>query len=327
MEQMMQYTLFMVDEEPYCVWEWDLKERNMDFLKAIDHEYFEYRARCHFEDLESDDRHRAAVALRTAYYHGLETLFTLLCASVQAPDCVYGWVLKYSLRQLRNLVGKIISGSSEVFNKYGWDYVSWKRLARNVHAYSNADPSRAAETGELFGELWSRLSRDFLSQMNIDEYNGIKHGFRTHAGGFGLAAGIEKESGVPAPQENMKTLGYSEFGTSFLRAMAIGSLKSGGRNPNFRSTHCALNWIPESIVHCLVLISMSIGNTVSYLRIINGEAAKNVKFTRPQESEYFSKPWKKSVGVTNLQSDTEIVEEHIQAFTRQEIVRRLKGNK
>jgi len=40
----MQYGLFKVGSRPYCVWEVNLHERNLEFINAIDPEYFEYQA-------------------------------------------------------------------------------------------------------------------------------------------------------------------------------------------------------------------------------------------------------------------------------------------
>jgi hypothetical protein len=38
----MQYCKFAVDEKPFCVWEWDLRERNLEFINNLDPAYFSY---------------------------------------------------------------------------------------------------------------------------------------------------------------------------------------------------------------------------------------------------------------------------------------------
>ncbi len=35
-------TIIVVNDEPYCIWEVDLKERNKEFLEGIDEDYFDY---------------------------------------------------------------------------------------------------------------------------------------------------------------------------------------------------------------------------------------------------------------------------------------------
>lgn len=102
----MESTLFAVDEEPYCLWEYDTGERNLACLKGIDSQYFSFIAASNYAlfvdeqsknlidgELSGDNLQRAALAMRTAYHHGLETFFTLVCAGIQAPLCVHAWIL------------------------------------------------------------------------------------------------------------------------------------------------------------------------------------------------------------------------------------------
>src|SRR5690349_21028069 len=86
------YVPFVVNEKPFCVWEWDLPQRNLDFIGSLDAEYFEYVAKISARELEGEDCQRAAVTIRAAYSHGLETLFALLFAALQAPACMVGWI-------------------------------------------------------------------------------------------------------------------------------------------------------------------------------------------------------------------------------------------
>jgi hypothetical protein len=103
----LQYSCFAIDETPYCVWDWDVAGQNLRFLESLDPGYFEHLAKIHGELLEGEEKQYAATALRAAYSHGLETLFALLGATVQAPDCAVGWLLKYQNRELNEVVRKI----------------------------------------------------------------------------------------------------------------------------------------------------------------------------------------------------------------------------
>jgi hypothetical protein len=153
----------------------------------------------------------------------------------------------------------------------------------------------------------------------LDEYNSIKHGFRVRSGGVTLLAGLEEEPGVPAPPENMELIGHSEFGSSFLRAESVGNLSGKQRNPNFRGRWLSLTWNPLAMTAGLILISMSIENTLSFLRIVNGEPPQTVRFIRPPENEQFSLPWQDSPVVSKLSIDYIIDEAEIQTFTVEEI--------
>src|ERR1700689_1180719 len=95
---------FVVYKTPYCVWEWDLSDRNRRFLERLDPDYFRFVADTNFAMIDSsDDHHRAAIAIRTGYLHGLETLFSLLGAVLQAPHCVPAWLQRYQTAELRHI--------------------------------------------------------------------------------------------------------------------------------------------------------------------------------------------------------------------------------
>src|SRR5690349_4853189 len=103
---------FAVGKNAYCCWDYNLPERNQQLLRGIDPEYFWYVASQHFEALDTEHRQRAALALRTNYYHGLETLFSLLGALAQAPECVAAWIAKCSTSELRHIVDGFRTGAS-----------------------------------------------------------------------------------------------------------------------------------------------------------------------------------------------------------------------
>ena len=100
-----QYGFFLVGERPFCLWDQDINKLNSNFLNGIDPEYFEYLADTNFEKLgdETEDIHQhAALAIRAAFSQGLETLFALIFASVQAPHCVPAWMNIYKTMNCTN---------------------------------------------------------------------------------------------------------------------------------------------------------------------------------------------------------------------------------
>ena len=224
---------FAVGANPYCVWDWDLDQRNLQYLDSFDPDYFEYAARVNLAKLEAADpreRRRAATSIRTAYHHGLESFFALLLATLQAPHCVVGWMQAYSPAELRKLVRSVdpglwgsgerrkeMSSYRERILPYVWvkprSYL-WEGISRTIHK-PIADKEQAERTKGLFADLWRRFAKDLVDDAFVSEYNSIKHGLRTGFGGFSMAIGLQEAPDVPAPTEKMHSLGGSEHGSSF----------------------------------------------------------------------------------------------------------------
>jgi len=172
------------------------------------------------------------------------------------------------------------------------------------------------------------LASEFVNPAHIDEYNSIKHGFRVRSGGFTLAVGKEHEYGVSPPQEEMKVVGHSEYGTTILKLEPITNKKG---NRSYRSRRHSLNWRIEKTVLLLQLTSMSITNITSALKIANGVEAGTCKFTWPVDDETFIEPWKYSPGVTSssmdygfdfdesMESTKEDLEKIVSEFTQEKV--------
>ncbi len=315
-----QNTIFSVDDEPYCLWEVNIKERNNEYLDSIDHGFFEYLGVINFEEIEGDEKKRAATAIRMAYFQGIETLFLLIGALIQGHDCVYAWVAKCMSGDLREIVRKISKGTNAIKGKVKIELYTWESIAKVVFAYAYPEEAKIEETAKAYAKVWGILAQEYLNKTNTMEYNSIKHGIRARSGGFGLAVGVEVEYGKPAPKENMKSLGHSEFGSSFFALERVGESK-GSKNRSYKSRRHSVNWNPESLVLQLQLISMSIGNLVSILKILNGAAAGTVKFTRPVDIEDFEKPWKNSVGVISCSMDFNVDERVARSVTKEELLK------
>lgn len=319
----LEYMMFAVDDEPYCVWDWWLRRRNQQYLAGVDHDYFEYIAKTHATQLEGPDAQRAAMALRSVYHHGLETLFTLICAGLQAPGCVAAWILLSRSSDLRSLVSAIQRGHARILNHLDLPEVSWSGLSDRINLHAYQDPERARETKRLFAELWERLAGDFLDENQIAEYNSIKHGYRAQAGGFTLLAGIEHEYGVAPPAEEMKLVGTSQFGSSYPALVFMKNKKR--QEPHVRLKTTSLNWQPVVLAQRLQLIALSINNVVSYLRILGKTDPKTVQFLRPEESSAFEIPWQQSTGLVQATIDIPVEHSDIRLYTRDEILADLRS--
>lgn len=310
----MESSIFMVNDEPYCIWEINTHERNMEFLNGIDTEYFDYLVELH---LNANDEKRASIALRSTLHHAMETMFSLLGAYVQAPDCAYAWIAKCSNSQLRDFIGNIGNHQNELFAKLNIENVSWQEISKSVFCGFHPKTKKNEKTVKQFATLWNRLAHEFLDQSHIGEYNSIKHGFRIRSGGFSLAMGEESANGVPPPAEEMKTLGSSEYGTTYFIVEPIAKSKG---NRNLRSRRHSLNWRIEKTVLLIQLAAMSIFNVISALKIANGAESGTCKFLRPLEDEIFDKPWSYSTGVTSMTMNHAIPEDEVEFYSKSELI-------
>jgi hypothetical protein len=306
---------FAIDETAYCLWDLDIRQRNLDFINKIDAHYFEYIANLHGESLEGDEKQYAAAALRIAYSHGLESLFSLLCACVQAPDCVVGWLLNYQNKELYEVVRKISEWRPrQIYSKLRNRSVNWDAVADLIfmHVKTGGD-EKDKRIRDNFARLWGRFASDFLNENYKYEYNSIKHGLRARMGGFYLAIGAEDVPGVPAPPEKMRTMVNSEFGSSFFVPVRLHDRR------NFTIQHQSLNWDPQNLVYALLLISMSINNVVGFLKVLHGVPANEVQFSWASDDESYQEPWKRGV-VSGMGWNSQIRADFITPLSKEEIL-------
>lgn len=310
--------VFAARDEPYTVVDFDLRERNRRFLAGIDPGYFEYLVSAHAGNLVGENQQRAAIALRTAYHHGIETLFTLLGAYIQAPLAVAAWIPKSSTGDLREIARRLQYGAA-LPTPTGPAQMLFVDLSKSVHDGAWGDDPSRDTTIQKFGQLWSRFASDLLDTLQQDEYNSIKHGFRVRAGGFAVQMGDEVRYGEAAPPEAMKTVGASLFGTSFSVLEGRDDQRAKRSTFEFRLRRVALNWTIERVTLALPLLAMSINNVVSKLRLMSGEPPENLKVQRPSEATAFFAPWRVTTGVTSSNMDLTVPWDEVDEPTRESL--------
>lgn len=344
---------FAVGDKPYCVWDWDLTQRNLEYLESLDPDYFDYVGKANSPYLKADDpkeRRRAATAIRTAYHHGLESFFALLFATLQAPWCVVGWMQAYSPAELREMVRAVdpglwgrgerrkqVSSYRERLLPYVWvrprSFLGWEGISGAIYRPAG-DNEDVAKTQRLFANLWSRLAKDLVNDAFVSEYNSIKHGLRAGFGGFYMAIGPEVTSGEPAPPEAMHSLGSSEHGSSFFMPRTFVEHpaekdkrpKLGhGRNKefHFRVRRQALNWDPEGLCDALFLISASIHNVRAFVRWLNGVESTGLRFAIPGE-EAFRGSLGRPSGIQSSNMDGTVFNSDLRLFDREELEMEIK---
>lgn len=313
----MQSSIFVVNDQPYCSVEVDHRQRNVEFLSNFDENSIDYSLRIHEA---SEDEQRAAMALRQKYHHALETFFSLIGAYLQAPDCVYAWLSKCSNSSLYELVRRI-NKNEDVFSKLTIPTVSWHELANSIFRCYESGTDKQTRTVDLYSRSWRRLAGEFLDRDRIDEYNSIKHGFRVSSGGFSLAIGEEPSIGVTP--EKMHSLGGSEFGTSFFR---ISTCEPNG-NRCVTSRRISLNWKVEKVHGLLHLLSMSIKNVITALKIANRCSPAECTFHRFEEDNSFELPWSFSPGVTRCNFDRVIHVDQIPVLRKSDLEKSIQNHK
>ena len=316
--QSLEGRMFAVAAEPYCAW-W-LKDTNSTFLRGIDTSYFRYLAEVHSKALDGEDKQRAAVALRTSYYHGLETLFMLIFAAVQAPKAVVGWLLKCRSVQLRKLVMETTSGKLRpISTMWKLEEASWPRVSKLVNGRIFAGQEECEAMQRAFAQLWERFANDFTEECVVDEYNSFKHGFRAHVGG-GPSMVATPPKGASA--EPFKIA--SDFGSTFFVPRELESPRPGFKHL-FRIAYCHVNIQPTAMVSALSMISISINNVVAFLRLANGHLAEGLEIRKPTKMEAFdpaAEPLGGLVAVT-LKPNVTIPDNEFPQLTKDRILERL----
>lgn len=320
----LQYCYIVVDERPFCIWDQDLEKRSLNFLENLDPSYFGYMADVHLQnigksdDAKSKESQHAALALRATYSQALETLFALISAGLQAPRCVPAWLYLYTNHELRSVIDKIHNRkhliSQVKMNRLSWTYVS--EIVLQCLVIEDKEKETAIKKG--FAHLWSRFASDFLDDKFTNEYNSIKHGLRIRPGGFYVAMGLQDHPGSPVPAEKMRLMGKSDFGSSYIATEKIGKLSH-----HLQMKHHFQNWSPEDMAWGLHMISMSITNVQSALKILNGVNPENIQFHWPSDLSSLLEPWKRShrIGVTSMSGLTiQIQPDFIDAFPKERIL-------
>jgi hypothetical protein len=311
----MQNTIFAVGDEPYLLWEEDVKDRTRDFLEGLDPEFFLHLLRVH---AAAADHKRGSVAIRLALHHATETMFSFIGALLQAPDCPYAWVARCSNLELRDVVGRIAQGDQTLLSKFALDRIGWDTIAALVFN-TLPDASRKHHAIEGFASVWGRLAADFLDEGVIGEYNAIKHGFRTRSGGFKVEIGHAVEDWQDATPE-MTLLGESEFGATYYR---VERLKGKGSR-HLVSNNVAMNWSIQRDILLLQLAEQSIHNIVVRLKIANGFANEACQFHVPEPKNAYRRPFEFSPAVSSVSITSGIDPARLPEVSKDELLSRMR---
>jgi hypothetical protein len=314
--------LFCVGNKPYCVWE--ANDSNKDAIRGIDPSYFSYLAATHTANLQGEHRSKAVAALSTSYYHGLETLFMLIFAALQAPRCVSGWLLKCWPQQLRELVADMSVGKFPRAVRWKLQAGSWESVSKLMNGKLFAGLPEANEMVESFGVLWTRFARDYTEEYRIDEYNSFKHGFRIQVGvGPTVTIRQKADGSIPPPDQAKLPILQSDFGSSFCVEHELVDAHDPNLKHHFTIKYCHVNLQAEDLAKDLELLRISIHNVVAFLKMANGFPNGEISVASPDEKEVFKQSDAKSGNLARITFSPKISENDIEKLTKEEILRRL----
>ena len=282
--------VFCVGDDVYCVWDDEIANKNLRFIKGIQPDYFAHVAERHEQDIENDERAVfASVAIRTTYVHSMETALSLTFAAVQSPHCVFGWLNKYKIDHLQSLCDRV--GNAVHFpNALRLDKPSWTAIVewithRMAGKLSDATFNRE-EVIEGYAHALARIGEEYCDDDVTGEYNSFKHGFRISPGGFSLAMRPEKTPNVEDLEAPMHSLGGSRFGSTTIATPKI----SNNRN-NLSAEMISLNWNPHSLVARIQVTTAWIKCLKAFLITAESKESETVQWTCMKQAEDYKAPW------------------------------------
>jgi hypothetical protein len=287
--------------------DWSLEKRNIEFIESIDPSYYLYLASVHSAGLNTEKSNSAALALRSAFHHGVETLMTIIGAMLQAPDCTYAWAPLCSTVKLIELASAISGNGGTVFNKHGIDIVDFGSVASLVFRWLGEDAPKERAIGS-FAQFWRYLADEFVSEFNRDEYNGIKHGCRVRPGGFKFAIQNEVAAGIAEDPSSSIVLGQSKFGSSFTSMVVPVGLSSKRSNSLVlypRRTY--INWSAAVLVQSLQFIACSISSIRTALLIMNRAAGRGeISYSLPEDLDAMDLSDRYKIGINRVDLDADV---------------------
>lgn len=248
----MKNKIMYVNDNPFVLWDKNIKEKNKEYLNSIDSEYFDFILNL----VEGQkDENRISLFLRTTFYHSLEMMFSLLLALVQSPLSAYAWIPKCTNNSLREIIKRINNQDNTLYCEHpNIKSISWYSIS-SIIFYSKDEIIK-----NEFAYILEHLAKELIDEKNIDEYNSIKHGLRVQKGGFNISI-INEDN----PSTKYK-LGGSKYGTSWYK---IKDLKKDKEDKSIFSQKNHLNWSIERTVILIQVISTLIYNTTSALKVYN----------------------------------------------------------
>lgn len=281
---------FAVGSKAYSFHDWELRQRNIQYLSALQADYFEQVAKpLAIESITPS----SALSTRLTYFHAVESFFALLFATLQAPWAIIAWLQLYGIETLRQLVATV-TACDRTFQYFRVDLgdCGWRSVSDMVNQFSTTDPDKGTSIRKGFAQLWTDLAAEFATDLHQAEYNQIKHGFRAVQGALGITMRLqtENEHGSLVKEH---VLPRAKWGAEFHAVNTI----TGAPPRHYGLTRHVVNWDMQQMLARLVLLSYSINNVRSFARMLNGIPGSECQFLVPDDAALFKTAHDPTIGV------------------------------
>ncbi len=272
---------FVVLDRPVCIWDPTLSETNRQFLRGLDPAFYVHQANLLQSGLSEHDARSiknpndrfSALALRIQFGMALESMFALLGAVIQAPDCVFGWLSVYQNSDLVGLVQRITDHGS-LRTRKPFRPATWENISRLLlQPLAEESPDNHERLSRQFSDTWYHFARFYCDPIRAREYNCLKHSFRISPVGIKITFTHEDE----------------EFFTS---ECAIGHRfpylkKNPNRKFDYSISHASVALEPECYAAGMVIAALSINNAISFARTWTGDIESERKVLFPSNDGLF----------------------------------------
>lgn len=316
----LKYYPFCVYNDPYCVYSYD-SSINSDYIKRIDPEFYQFISEKNSSIIESEESENnaklyAALSLRSYYAQGLETLFSLVGATLQAPGCIPGWMIKYRNNQLYELISDIHNNKPIKVRFEDINIVNWETVVKIVFSFFFKEyPEKENDVLKSNSQLLKNLAEDFLDKQLQLEYQSIKHGFRNSAGGSKVIVRETNREGRFVENSEWKSLFNSQYGSSYvIEEKIVNSKIHFGLNRNY------VNWNWEQLAEGLILISLFIENLKTFLTTFNKIKVEKISYSVLPDPQDYQSPWDKLVGSGSFKINQKLNLTGVKLISKEEIL-------
>jgi hypothetical protein len=298
--------LFAVNESPFAVLNYNESDYRA-FIESFQAHYFARNADLIVsglskEDIEEEQKQLIATHLRIIYAQALETLFALTFAILQAPNCIQGWLIKYTSRDLHDLTQKVFSKKSFPTRPKLTNY-DWKDV---VYALYNNKPRDDLDT---IVEWYIHFANEFNNTILQVEYNSIKHGFRTISKASQMRLDTNDSIGTALIMN-------SDFGTT----IGVLSTVTNNNKTNLVFDYHRVNWTVEDTINNINALTLLIHNNIAHLSTRLGFESQSSYFV-PKSASVSETIKGTQLSPSFVSRSTQIIIDAEELFTRDQILK------
>lgn len=263
--------MFVVDENPYCIWDFGSEHKLKTFLENFDALYFKYVAEQQLNALDTNvdkEKQFAATLIRQIYVQSLETFFGIVGAFIQYPVNIIPWLLAYSPGDTVKIAEKLLKGKN-LLTLWNYEICTFDILAKIIIPEQlNAECGYDAQ--KCFSLFWKRIAQEYIAPNLIAEYNSIKHGFRALPGGIHSMTISSK-----------CVIDGGDFGSNFPRLTKV-----SGKKYQSCIEDISTNWSPNILAYDTAIVSFSIHNIIARYKLFKNY--KDCVFHYPGDEDDFN---------------------------------------